>query len=223
MEANKSGFKVLAVYGSSESSPHAVSRLDDSDELIASSDGKPLSGIEVKVVDEQRNQLARGEIGEEASRGPNVFLGYFKQPELTQRYLDEDGWYYSGDLAIVRNDDYLRVVGRKKDIIIRGGQNISPAEVESLLYKHPKVERVAIIGIPDDRMGERACALVVSKEDHTFTFEEMIRFLSEQKIAKYKYPEKLYLVKELPVTPSGKIQKHKLVEMIRDSNFEMNC
>jgi acyl-CoA synthetase len=219
-EANNCGFKVLAVYGSSESSPHAVSRLDDSEELVVSSDGKPLPGIEVKIVDENRNELPQGEIGEEASRGPNVFLGYFKQPELTKKYLDEDGWYYSGDLGVLQPNHYLRIVGRKKDIIIRGGQNISPAEVENLLYKHSKIEKVSIIGVPDERMGERACAIVVPKEGQIFTFEEMIDFLSEQKIAKYKYPEKLYLTKELPTTPSGKIQKRKILEMLKGGNFD---
>ncbi|WML31262.1 AMP-binding protein [Neobacillus sp. OS1-32] len=213
-EANKIGFKVLAVYGSSESPPHTVSRLDDSDELILSSDGKPVPGIDVKIVDNNHEELPDGEIGEEASRGPNVFLGYLKQPELTQKYLDHDGWYYSGDLCVLLPEQYIRVVGRKKDIIIRGGQNISPGEVEEILYRHPKVQQVAIIGVPDERMGEKAWALVVPVEGEKLTFAEMIEFLSQQNIAKYKYPEKLRLVSDLPRTSSGKIQKYKLREMV---------
>ena len=102
---------------------YTVGRLDDSNEIIASSDGKPLLGVEKKkIVDDDRNLLRLGEIGEEASRGPNVFLGYYKHPDLTHKYLDEEGWYYSGDLCYSQPNNYIRVVGRKKDIIIRGGQ-----------------------------------------------------------------------------------------------------
>lgn len=215
-EASKIGFKVLGVFGSSESPPHTVGRLDDSDEIIASSDGKPLPGVEEKIVDDARNPLPLGEIGEEASRGPNVFLGYYKHPELTHTYLDDEGWYYSGDLCYLQPNNYIRVVGRKKDIIIRGGQNISPSEVEDILLKHPKVKNVAIVGIPDERLGERACALVVPNEGENFTFGEMIEFLSKENIAKYKYPEKLQLLEQLPITPSGKIQKYKLRELLKE-------
>lgn len=215
-EASKIGFKVLGVFGSSESPPHTVGRLDDSDEIIASSDGKPLPGVEEKIVDDERNLLPMGEIGEEASRGPNVFLGYYKHPELTHKYLDDDGWYYSGDLCYLQPNNYIRVEGRKKDIIIRGGQNISPSEVEDILFKHPKIKNVAIVGIPDERLGERACALVVLTEGEIFSFEEMIAFLAEENIAKYKYPEKLQVLEQLPITPSGKIQKYKLRELLKE-------
>lgn len=211
-EAIKIGFKVLGVYGASESAPHTISQLDDSEESIVSYDGKPVAGIEVKIVNENYETLPLGEVGEEASRGPNVFLGYFKRPDLTEKYLDQDGWYYSGDLCVLHPNDYIRVVGRKKDIIIRGGQNISPTEIEDILFKHPKIHNVAIIGIPDERMGEKAMALVIPNEGEEFTFDEMIEFLSQQNIAKYKYPEKLQIVDELPRTPSGKIQKFKLRE-----------
>ncbi|WKB37307.1 AMP-binding protein [Terrilactibacillus sp. S3-3] len=156
--------------------------------------------------------MGAGEIGEEVSRGPNVFIGYYKHPELTEQYLDRDGWYYSGDLCVLYPNQYIKVVGRKKDIIIRGGQNISPSEVEDILYQHPKVRHIAIIGIPDERMGERALAVVVPNKGEVFTFEEMIDYLARRNIAKYKYPEKLELLDELPTTPSGKIQKFRLRE-----------
>ena len=213
-ESNKIGFKVLAVYGSSESPPHTVSRLDDEEDLIVSYDGKPLPGIEVKIVDDNRNSLPNGEIGEEASRGPNVFVGYLKRPELTEQYLDNDGWYYSGDLCVLHSNGYLRVVGRKKDIIIRGGQNISPIEIENILLTHPKIQNVAIVGVPDDRMGEKACAFVVPVLGEEFTFNEMIAFLEKKNVAKYKYPEMLKVVDSLPMTTSGKIQKFMLRNMV---------
>jgi acyl-CoA synthetase len=213
-QASQIGFKVLAVYGSTESPPHTVSGLQEGDESLPDHDGKPLPGIEVKIVDEHRNILPPGEIGEEASRGPNVFVGYFKQPELTQKYLDKDGWYYSGDLCVLEPDNHLRVVGRKKDMIIRGGQNISPGEIEQMLYKHPKIDKVAVVGIPDERMGEKVAAFVVPAKGETFTFAEMIEFLEKEQIAKYKYPEKLLIVRDLPQTPAGKIQKYKLKNVL---------
>jgi acyl-CoA synthetase len=213
--AKEIGFKVLAVYGSSESPPHATSRLDDTDELIVSYDGTPLPGIEVRIVDEDHAALQAGEVGEEASRGANVFIGYYKRPELTSKYLDSEGWYYSGDLCTLNPEKYLKVVGRKKDIIIRGGQNISPSEIEDILYKHPKIKNVAIVGIPDERMGEKACAFIVPNEGQIIMFDEMIEFLALHNIAKYKYPEKLELIDNLPMTASGKIQKFMLSKMIK--------
>lgn len=215
-QATEIGFKVLAVYGSTESPPHTVSRLSDSDEMIVSYDGKPLPGIEVKVVDDDRSTLVIEEVGEQASRGPNVFLGYFKQPELTNSYLDDDGWYYSGDLCKLFDNDYIRIVGRKKDIIIRGGQNISPVEIEDILYKHPSIQDVALVSVEDERMGERSCAFVTLKANKTFEFEQMIEFLEEQQIAKYKYPEQLEIMDKLPMTSSGKVQKYQLSELYKE-------
>lgn len=214
-EATKIGFKVLAVYGSTESPPHAVSRLEDEEELIISTDGKPMPGIEVKVVDDQRQTLPVGKVGEIASRGPNVFVGYLKRPDLTERYLDEDGWYYSGDYGILNEHGYVKIVGRKKDMIIRGGQNISPGEVEQILYKHPKIDKVAVVGMPDERMGEKVCAFVVTKNGESLTLEEVVDYLAQHQIAKYKYPERLELVDELPMTASGKIQKYLLREKLK--------
>lgn len=215
-KAKKIGFKVLAVYGSSESPPHAISKLDDSDEVIVSTDGTPLPGIEVRIVNENHESLQVGQVGEQASRGANVFMGYYKRPELTKKYLDSEGWYYSGDLCTLDSNNYLKVVGRKKDIIIRGGQNISPSEIENILFKHPKIQNVAIVGIPDERMGEKACAFVVPAKGHIFTFDEMIDYLAEHNIAKYKFPERLEIIDRLPMTASGKIQKFMLSKMFKE-------
>lgn len=213
-EARDYGLNVLPVYGTTESSPHIVGRLKDSLEHTIQYDGKIIPGIEVKIVDEYRKQVPDGVVGEEASRGPNVFIGYFKRPELNAMYFDNEGWFYSGDLCVLEGE-YLRVVGRKKEIIIRGGLNISPAEVEEVLLTHPKVEKVAIVGVPHDRLGEQAYAVIVPKKGEILTFDEMIEFLQQKGIAKYKYPEHLHLIDELPSTSSGKIQKFKLKELIK--------
>lgn len=213
-EENKYTFKILPVYGTSESSPHIVGHPEDSIEQRMAYDGRLLPEIEVKVVDHNRQRVSDGIVGEEASRGPNVFVGYFKQPALTEQYIDEEGWFYSGDLCYIQND-YVRIVGRKKEIIIRGGQNITPVEVEDLLTMHPKIEQVALVGVPDVRLGEKVHAVVVLKVGEDFTFKEMIAYLDEKRIAKYKYPEQLHIVEDMPRTESGKIKKFKLLKDIR--------
>lgn len=211
--ALKNNFKVLAVYGSTESTPHTVNRLNDPLEKIIFTDGAPVPGIEVKVVDEERKPVPYGEVGEEASRGPNVAVGYLKDPELTRQQFDEEGWFYSGDLCVMDEDGYIRIVDRKKDIIIRGGENISCREVEEVLLRHPKVVDIAIVAMPDERLGERACAYVVPQGE--FTFEEMVCWLEDAGLAKFKWPERLELISELPKTASGKVQKYILREDIK--------
>ncbi|GAK05161.1 long-chain-fatty-acid-CoA ligase [Geomicrobium sp. JCM 19037] len=211
-EAKENGFRLLSVYGASESPPHAISCLHDSEEWVSQTDGQVLEGIDAKVVDDDRKSLATDEIGELATRGPNVFVGYFNDPSLTRKYLDERGWYYSGDLGTLDSDRYVRVVGRKKDMIIRGGQNISPVEVENLLLQHASIKEVALVGVPDERMGEKACAFITLNPNGTFTYEMMVTYLEEQNVAKYKWPEYIELVPELARTASGKIQKFRLLE-----------
>jgi len=209
-ESSKIGLKVLAVYGLTESIPHTVNRLNDPPEKIYGTDGKPCPGIEVKIVDDNLKELPIGETGEEASRGPNICVGYFKQPEINKKSFDEEGWFYSGDLCRMDKDGYIIVEGRKKDIIIRGGQNISVKEIEDLLYNHHKIGNVAIVAMPDRRMGEKACAFVIPKAGESITLEEVVSFLSEKKVAKFKLPERIEVVGEFPTTPSGKIQKYLL-------------
>lgn len=210
-ECLKAGFKVLSVYGATESAPHTMVKLDDPLSRMINTDGIAAPGIEVKVVDRVRQNVADGIEGEEASRGPNVFVGYLHEPELTARMLDEDGWYYSGDLCRKDADGYIKITGRKKDMIIRGGENISSREVEEILLQHPKVRDAGVVAMPDERLGERACAYVVLKEDETpLTFEEMVDFFRRKRVAKYKYPERLELVEQLPRTGSGKIKKFQL-------------
>ncbi|MCW2474495.1 MULTISPECIES: medium-chain fatty-acid--CoA ligase [unclassified Symbiopectobacterium] len=205
------GIKLLSVYGSTESSPHAVVRLDDPTARIVNTDGQAAPGVEIKVVDKARNTVAYGEEGEEASRGPNVFMGYLDEPELTARALDENGWYYSGDLCRMDADGYIKITGRKKDIIVRGGENISSREVEDLLMQHPRIRDAGVVAMPDERLGERSCAYVVLKAPyHVLTLEDVIAFFSRKRVAKYKYPEHLVIVESLPRTASGKIKKYLL-------------
>ncbi|HAP0156477.1 TPA: medium-chain fatty-acid--CoA ligase [Escherichia coli] len=207
-ECQQLGIKLLSVYGSTESSPHAVVNLDDPLSRFMHTDGYAAAGVEIKVVDDACKTLPPGCEGEEASRGPNVFMGYFDEPELTARALDEEGWYYSGDLCRMDEAGYIKITGRKKDIIVRGGENISSREVEDILLQHPKIHDACVVAMPDERLGERSCAYVVLKAPHhSLSLEEVVAFFSRKRVAKYKYPEHIVVIEKLPRTASGKIQK----------------
>ncbi|HDD9449972.1 TPA: medium-chain fatty-acid--CoA ligase [Escherichia coli] len=207
-ECQQRGIKLLSVYGSTESSPHAVVNFDDPLSRFMHTDGYAAAGVEIKVVDDARKTLPPGCEGEEASRGPNVFMGYFDEPELTARALDEEGWYYSGDLCRMDEAGYIKITGRKKDIIVRGGENISSREVEDILLQHPKIHDACVVAMPDERLGERSCAYVVLKAPHhSLSLEEVVAFFSRKRVAKYKYPEHIVVIEKLPRTASGKIQK----------------
>ena len=207
-ECQQLGIKLLSVYGSTESSPHAVVNLDDPLSRFIHTDGYAAAGVEIKVVDDARKTLPPGCEGEEASRGPNVFMGYFDEPELTARALDEEGWYYSGDFCRMDEAGYIKITGRKKDIIVRGGENISSREVEDILLQHPKIHDACVVAMPDERLGERSCAYVVLKAPHhSLSLEEVVAFFSRKRVAKYKYPEHIVVIEKLPRTASGKIQK----------------
>ncbi|MGT4939939.1 medium-chain fatty-acid--CoA ligase [Escherichia coli] len=207
-ECQQRGIKLLSVYGSTESSPHAVVNLDDPLSRFMHTDGYAAAGVEIKVVDDARKTLPPGCEGEEASRGPNVFMGYFDEPELTARALDEEGWYYSGDLCRMDEAGYIKITGRKKDIIVRGGENISSREVEDILLQHPKIHDACVVAMSDERLGERSCAYVVLKAPHhSLSLEEVVAFFSRERVAKYKYPEHIVVIEKLPRTTSGKIQK----------------
>ncbi|HGX9298198.1 TPA: medium-chain fatty-acid--CoA ligase [Escherichia coli] len=207
-ECQQRGIKLLSVYGSTESSPHAVVNLDDPLSRFMHTDGYAAAGVEIKVVDDARKTLPPGCEGEEASRGPNVFMGYFDEPELTARALDEEGWYYSGDLCRMDEAGYIKITGRKKDIIVRSGENISSREVEDILLQHPKIHDACVVAMSDERLGERSCAYVVLKAPHhSLSLEEVVAFFSRKRVTKYKYPEHIVVIEKLPRTTSGKIQK----------------
>jgi acyl-CoA synthetase len=205
--AADAGLRVLSVYGSTESPPHAVVLPKDPFANAWLSDGRPLPGIETRLVGEDQTDVGSGEEGEEWSRGPNTFLGYLDEPELTNNNMTEDGWYKSGDLARYLPDGSIRIVGRKKDVIIRGGQKISAREVEDILANLSSVKEVAVIPFPHDRLGEITRAVLATTHGTTITLDEVARFLASQGLAKYKWPERLLCWAALPKTASGKIQK----------------
>ena len=205
-QASDLGLRVLSIYGSTESPPHTMVLPQDPVENAWLTDGRPFPGIEVRIVGEGGCDTT-GEIGEEWSRGPNTFLGYLGEPELTARDLDTDGWYHSGDLGRLLPDGSVRITGRLKEIIIRGGQNISVREVEDYLAAHPAIARAAVVGIAHPRLGETGCAVIVPREGMSLTLADLTAFLAEKGVARFKLPERLELWQDLPMSPSGKIQK----------------
>ena len=174
--------------------------------------GVPLENIEMKIFDDNDNELEAGKIGEIVSRGPNTMKGYFKNAEATAQTL-KNNWLHTGDIGYVDNDGYFYIVDRKKDMIIRGGENIYPREVEEVLYKHPKVLEAAVIGLPDKIWGEAVVAVIVLKKNEIIDEKDIIAFCKER-LADYKCPKRVYFKESLPKTATGKIQKQLLKKMI---------
>jgi long-chain acyl-CoA synthetase len=202
------GCVVLEGYGLSETSPVASFNQPDR-ESKPGSIGTPIEGVEMKLVDEGRDEVPQGEVGEIAIRGPNVMKGYWKRPDATRDAIDEDGWFYTGDMARVDEDGYFFIVDRKKEMIIRGGYNIYPREIEEVLYEHPAVLEAAVIGVPHAELGEEVAAAVVLKPDANVTAEELRDHVKAQ-VAAYKYPRHVRIIDELPKGPTGKILKREI-------------
>jgi cyclohexanecarboxylate-CoA ligase len=202
---------VLSCWGMSENAGLTITRKSDSHERVFETDGRALPGNEVRIVDEARRPVPVDTVGNLQARGITHFVGYLKKPQLNG--IDADGWFDTGDLARMDRDGYIRIVGRTKDVIIRGGENIPVAEVENVIYRHPGVAECAVVAMPDERLGERGCAFVTPKGGASVDFAELTRFLGEQGMAKPYWPERLELIAEMPRTPSGKIQKFKLREL----------
>ena len=207
------GTKIVSAWGMTENGAVTTIRPEDDDVRAFTTDGCALPGVEVRVVDDAGQTLAPGEVGRLVVRACSNFGGYLKRPQWNA--TDADGWFDTGDLAHLDAAGYLRISGRSKDVIIRGGENIPVFEVESLLYKHPAVAQVAIVAYPDERLGERACAVVVHKPGQHLDFAGMVEFLKSHKLAVQYVPERLVVRDAMPATPSGKIQKFKLREMLR--------
>ena len=207
-------FKVLSGWGMSECACPSISLPDDPPERLWSTDGKCMPHNECRVVDDDGRELPPGEEGNLKFRGSSLFVGYLKRPDLVD--LDEDGWFATGDMARMDAEGYIRISGRAKDIIIRGGENIPVVEVEQVLFRHPAVQDVAVVGAPDERLGERGAAYVVCHPGQGLSFDEMLRYLHESGTAKSYWPEYLVVLDDFPRTPSGKIQKFKLREMAGD-------
>lgn len=202
-------------YGLTEVGAISQAQCPDTESRILGTMGKVLPGIQVKIVNDEREPVPFGEVGEISCKGFGIIKGYYKQPELTKQTQDKDGWFYTGDLGTLDEEGYLRFVSRKKELIIRGGSNIYPSEIENILHQHPKVFEAAVIGIPDAVMGESVCAVIRLKDDRVASPEEIQEFL-QGKLAKYKIPTQILFIEEFPVTGSGKIQKVKLKSEIYD-------
>jgi cyclohexanecarboxylate-CoA ligase len=210
---------VLSCWGMTENGGLTITRKSDPQEKVFSTDGRALPGSAVRVVDENGRPVPADTAGDLQARGITHFVGYHKKPQLNA--IDADGWFDTGDLARMDRDGYIRIVGRTKDVIIRGGENIPVAEVENLIYRHPKVAECAVVAMPDERLGERACAFVVSKDNVPFDLPELAQFLAEQGMAKPYWPERVEQVPEMPRTPSGKIQKFRLRELAAEFKSAM--
>jgi non-ribosomal peptide synthetase component E (peptide arylation enzyme) len=212
--AGRCGIGVLRLYGSTEVLVATWNRPDSTAAQRRDTDGRAMSHVDLRVVDDEGEPVGVGESGELLVRGPDTCVGFFADPARTAATFDADGWVRSGDLVRIDDDGSLTVVGRKKEIIIRGGINIAPREIEELLLAFPEVERAAVIGLPDERLGERMCACVVLRPGAVLGFDAMIERLDTEGLAVYKRPERLAVLDALPATASGKIQKHELVRAL---------
>jgi non-ribosomal peptide synthetase component E (peptide arylation enzyme) len=207
---------VVGGWGQTEEGLVTIGIPGDPEDKLIETDGYPWPGMEIRVVDALGHELAPGEEGALQVRGPFLFVGYAERLDLTraQMVAAQDGrgdWFDTGDLAYIDADGYLRISGRTKDVIIRGGENIPVAYIENVLYEHPSIDSVAVVAVPDPRLQERACACVVLKPGATeLTFADMQTFLAEKGVAKQYWPEKLVVLDEFPKTPSGKVQKFHL-------------
>jgi cyclohexanecarboxylate-CoA ligase len=200
-------------YGLTECPAITASGPDDPLARRAGTDGRVLHGASARIIDDAGREAAPGQLGEILVRGPETFLGYLDS-ELDATGFDADGWFHTGDLGVLESDGALEVRGRRKDIIVRGGENISAKEVEDLLHEHPKIREVAIVAMSDPVMVERACAFVVAREGEAPSLEELNAFLRSRQLAVQKLPERLEVVAALPKTASGKVQKFRLRETI---------
>jgi cyclohexanecarboxylate-CoA ligase len=207
------GATIASGWGMTENGAVTVTRPEDPPEKAFETDGCALPGVEVRTVDGDDRPLPAGEEGRLQVRGCSNFVGYLKRPDLAT--FDAEGWFDTGDLARIDAEGYVRITERAKDIIIRGGENIPVVEIEGLLYRHPGVQDVAIVAMPDERLGERACAFVTAKPGASLSLKDVVEYLAQLHVAKSYLPEHLEVVPEMPRTASGKIQKFRLREMAK--------
>jgi len=205
---------VSIAYGMTETSPVSCQTRDDDDfERRTATIGRVHPHVEIKVVDPVSGEtLQRGETGEYCTRGYSVMLGYWNDEEKTRAAIDDEGWMHTGDLAVMREDGYCTIVGRIKDMIIRGGENIYPAEIEEFLYQHPDIEDVQVIGVPDEKYGEAVCACIRMKADREPLSIEMVREYCNGQLAHFKVPAHVQILEDFPTTVTGKIRKNQLRE-----------
>ncbi len=205
--------QITIAYGQTEASPVCTqTTVNDTFEHRVDSVGKAMPYIECKIADpETGKQLPPGQIGEFCARGYNIMKGYYKMPEETAKAIDADGWLHTGDLASMSEEGYYKITGRLKDMIIRGGENIYPKEIEELIYTHPQVRDVQVIGVPNEKYGEVVLAAIILIEDAILTEEEIRQFVAEN-VARHKVPQYVEFVDSFPMNAAGKIQKFKMRE-----------
>jgi acyl-CoA synthetase len=213
--ADAQGISIVRMYGSTEHPSITGSRHEGPRDKRLYTDGRPLPGVEIRLLDDDGKEVGAGTPGEIHSRGPDCFPGY-TDPALTKECFDDDGWYATGDVGVLDDDGYLSIVDRKRDIIIRGGENVSAVEVEELVQRLPGVAEIAVVAAPDARLGERACAFVRPLPDQQVPSLDAVRaHLDAAGLARQKWPEELRAIDEFPRTPSGKIQKFALRDRLR--------
>jgi len=205
--------EITIVYGQTEASPGCTqTTVEDSIDLRVETVGRVLPGVEAKITDPETGlELPPGKPGEFCAKGYNIMRGYYKMPEATALAIDKDGWLHTGDLAVVDENGYYKIVGRIKDMIIRGGENIYPKEIEEFLYTHPAVSDVQVVGLPSKQYGEEVCAYIIVKKEMTLTENEVKDYVRSH-MARHKTPSYVRFVDAFPTTASGKIQKYKLRE-----------
>ena len=217
--------EITIVYGQTEASPGCtMSRAEDSIEVRVSTVGCPLPNIECKIVDPETGaDLGDNQIGEFVARGYNIMKGYYKMPKETAETIDANGWLHTGDLALRRPDGNYKITGRLKDMIIRGGENIYPKEIEDFIYTHDKVHDVQVIGVKEEQYGEEVYACVIVKEDESLTEDELKAWMKD-KIAKHKIPRYIEIVESFPQNAAGKVLKYKMREMAEEriKNYKIN-
>src|SRR6202045_5336354 len=205
------GIHACSLWGMTESLASTLTEPSRAAEKFPTTDGRPLEGMEIRIVDFDGKPVPLGQSGRLLVRGCQMFTGYYKKPELET--FDAQGWFDSGDLAYMDDEGYIRISGRVKDVLIRGGENVPVVEIENFLYKHPAVATVAVVGFPDARLGERGCAFIVPRPGSSIDLATVQAYLREARMAKQFWPERVEVVAELPRTASGKIQKFKLKEV----------
>jgi len=210
------------IYGMTENSSHQYTLPDDDVETIVGTCGRACRGFEVAIfdVDQRDRRLPDGEVGEIGSRGGCLMLGYFDNQRATEQSFNRDGWFMSGDLGRVDQNGCLEIVGRIKELIIRGGYNIHPAHIEALAMRHAHIDKAAVVAVPDDRLGEKACLVVTAQDSELPSADAMLSFLHSQGLSKYDMPEYFLVLEAMPLTASGKILKRKLIEKINNGELK---
>ena len=192
---------------------HTFTRFEDDPEAVAGTIGRPAPEMALRLIDEHGRDVPPGAEGEIAAKGPSVHLGYYKNPQANAELFTADGWFRTGDLGVMEPSGNVRIVGRLKEMINRGGKKFFPREIEEILYTHPKILHAAIVGVPDPRLGERNCLCVIPRPGAAMSLEEVVGFLKGG-VATYKLPEEIEVFDEFPFTPTGKIQRHALTRQV---------